>query len=113
MTHGLNRSKDSQTSLQSDLETPVDDTRVLGYDPLLPPQILQLESPLGNEAKHVVASARRRAARILNGQDDRLLIIVGPCSIHDTNAALEYGISNRFFSKISRSKIKRIGCQIV
>ena len=68
----------------------LDDKRVLGYDPLLPPQILQMEYPLTSEAKHVVSSARRRAERILAGIDDRLLVIVGPCSIHDPSAALEY-----------------------
>ncbi|KAI9366887.1 hypothetical protein DFJ73DRAFT_806013 [Zopfochytrium polystomum] len=77
-------------SAMLDEETQVDDTRILGYDPLLPPQILQLEHPLSTAGKHTVAKARRQAAKILKGDDDRLLVIVGPCSIHDANAAREY-----------------------
>ena len=75
----------------TDLDIPLDDTRVIGYDPLIPPQILQIEHPLSVKGKKVVAKARSCAIRILTGEDDRLLVIVGPCSIHDPSAALEYG----------------------
>ncbi|KAI9332306.1 hypothetical protein DFJ73DRAFT_630353 [Zopfochytrium polystomum] len=74
-----------------DADTPVDDTRIVGYGPLLPPQILMMDFPLTDHAKHVVAKGRRQAADILRGVDDRLLIIVGPCSIHDPDAARDYG----------------------
>ena len=73
-----------------DDESPMDDTRVQGYDPLLPPQILQLECPLNAEARKTITVARNQAGSILSGQDDRLLFIVGPCSIHDPEAAMEY-----------------------
>ncbi|KAJ3081799.1 3-deoxy-7-phosphoheptulonate synthase [Quaeritorhiza haematococci] len=74
----------------SDHEEEIDDTRVLGYQPLIPPQLLQVEIPVSPKSKRTVASFRRQAARILKNQDDRLLVVVGPCSIHDVNAALEY-----------------------
>lgn len=67
-----------------------DDTRILGYDPLLPPQILMQEIPLSNEAKADIQKFRAQASDIVAGLDDRLLIVVGPCSIHDTAAAMEY-----------------------
>ncbi|KAL2912568.1 3-deoxy-7-phosphoheptulonate synthase [Polyrhizophydium stewartii] len=73
-----------------DSDAPMDDTRVDGYDPLLPPQILQLEHPLPPAARETVAAARAAAARVLRGKDDRLCVIVGPCSIHDPAAALDY-----------------------
>ncbi|KAJ1339871.1 3-deoxy-7-phosphoheptulonate synthase [Batrachochytrium salamandrivorans] len=68
----------------------MDDTRVGGYDPLLPPQILQMECPLTAEGIATITKARLDAASILQGKDDRLLVVVGPCSIHDPATALEY-----------------------
>jgi 3-deoxy-7-phosphoheptulonate synthase len=64
----------------------------------VPPQILQLEQPLSQAAKATISAARRDAAAILNDNDDRLLVVVGPCSIHDVDAALEYGISISYIS---------------
>ncbi|KNC96795.1 3-deoxy-7-phosphoheptulonate synthase [Spizellomyces punctatus DAOM BR117] len=80
----------SKTNSDEDLDLPTDDTRVLGYDPLLPPQILQAEHPMTPQSKQTVQKARREAAKILRGDDDRILVVVGPCSIHDVDAALEY-----------------------
>ena len=67
-----------------------DDIRINGIRPLLPPAILTEELPLSEHASHTVASARRSIAAALAGEDDRLLVVAGPCSIHDTKAALEY-----------------------
>ena len=67
-----------------------DDARIGGYRPLLPPAILMEELPLSEHASNVVAQARLATERIIQGEDDRLLVIVGPCSIHDPKAALEY-----------------------
>ncbi len=67
-----------------------DDARIVGYRPLIPPAILMEELPLTEHASHVVAEARQQAGRIIQGRDDRLLVVVGPCSIHDPKAALEY-----------------------
>ena len=68
-----------------------DDLRIQSLHPLLPPAILMEELPIGEQASEVVTDARKRAEQAVRGQNDRLLVVVGPCSIHDTNAALEYG----------------------
>ena len=67
-----------------------DDARIGGYRPLLPPAILMEELPLTEHASNTVSRARANAEKIIQGLDDRLLVVVGPCSIHDTKAALEY-----------------------
>ncbi|CAI4213423.1 unnamed protein product [Parascedosporium putredinis] len=67
-----------------------DDTRVLGQDPLIPPALLASEIPMTQPALETVVNGRRDAAAIIQGEDDRLLVIVGPCSVHDPATALEY-----------------------
>lgn len=69
---------------------PVDDTRVLGQDPLIPPQLLLSEIPLTDASYETVLHGRWSAIQILTGKSDRLLVIVGPCSLHDPLTALEY-----------------------
>ena len=58
--------------------------------PLLPPAILLEELPVTERASNVVANSRQAIADVVSGRDSRLVVIVGPCSIHDTGAALEY-----------------------
>ena len=72
-----------------------DDLRITGTHPLVSPAILEYYLPLGEEASGLVAGARAQADAILSRQDDRLLAVVGPCSIHDPEAALEYGAKLR------------------
>src|ERR1043166_7656386 len=67
------------------------DLRIESYRPLLPPAILLEELPLGDAGAETVARGRADVARILRGEDDRLVLIVGPCSIHHTDPGLEYG----------------------
>lgn len=67
-----------------------DDLRITQVRPLLPPAILLEEIPVSETASNVVANAREAIAGILGGRDPRLVAIVGPCSIHDVNAAREY-----------------------
>ncbi|MGE0858348.1 MAG: 3-deoxy-7-phosphoheptulonate synthase [Gammaproteobacteria bacterium] len=67
-----------------------DDERIAGYRPLIPPAILMEELPVSEQASTTVNQARREAEAIVRGQDDRLLVVTGPCSIHDPKAALEY-----------------------
>ena len=67
-----------------------DDLRIRSLHPLLPPAILMEELPLSEKASEVVSEGRRQAEQIVRGEDDRLLVIVGPCSIHDPAAAMEY-----------------------
>ena len=68
-----------------------DDVRIDKLRPLIPPAILMEELPLTPEMTTTVASARQEVAKCLNGESDKLVVVVGPCSIHDTKAALEYG----------------------
>lgn len=68
-----------------------DDLRVTLLRPLIPPAILREELPISRRASKLVLEMRQQATRIIQGKDDRLLMIVGPCSIHDPKAALEYG----------------------
>jgi 3-deoxy-7-phosphoheptulonate synthase len=67
-----------------------DDLRIAGLRPLIPPAILFEELPITERASTVVSGAREEATRIVKGEDDRLLVVVGPCSIHDPDAALDY-----------------------
>lgn len=67
-----------------------DDLRIAQLKPLIPPAILMEELPISERAAHTVASARCALDAILAGADDRLVVVVGPCSIHDPQAALEY-----------------------
>src|SRR6266568_3042237 len=67
-----------------------DDLRIQSLRPLLPPAILMEEIPLDEPGAAFVAEARSAVAGVLHGQDDRLLVVVGPCSIHDPHAALDY-----------------------
>ena len=66
------------------------DLRVEGYRPLIPPAILLDELPLTETGSRTVASARDELVRILDREDDRLIVVVGPCSVHDVEAATEY-----------------------
>jgi 3-deoxy-7-phosphoheptulonate synthase len=67
-----------------------DDLRIESIDPLMPPALLLKDLPMSEAASEVVACARREIERILFHDDDRLLVVAGPCSIHDPEAALEY-----------------------
>jgi 3-deoxy-7-phosphoheptulonate synthase len=67
-----------------------DDLRIRSQHPLLTPALVLQDLPASEKATEVVASARKDAAMVISGQDDRLMVIVGPCSVHDTKAALEY-----------------------
>ncbi|GAA1072375.1 3-deoxy-7-phosphoheptulonate synthase [Nocardiopsis metallicus] len=70
--------------------TSTNDTRVASYKPLIAPQDLLAELPLGEESATLVESSRSEVKRVLDGEDDRLLVVVGPCSVHDTESALDY-----------------------
>ncbi|HEY7624483.1 MAG TPA: 3-deoxy-7-phosphoheptulonate synthase [Candidatus Limnocylindria bacterium] len=66
------------------------DLRVTGYRPLVPPAIILEELPLPETGSRAVASWREDLSRILARTDDRVMAVVGPCSIHDPVAALDY-----------------------
>jgi 3-deoxy-7-phosphoheptulonate synthase len=84
----------SAKQLADNNEGLIDDVRVTELRPLIPPSILIEELPVTPQIAVTVRSARAQAARIVRRRaddcDDRLLVIVGPCSIHDPAAAVEY-----------------------
>lgn len=67
------------------------DLRIRSTRPLITPEALQAEMPMPPPSARLVADARRQIEAILNRRDDRLIVVVGPCSIHDPGAAVDYG----------------------
>ncbi|VVT51098.1 uncharacterized protein SAPINGB_P002983 [Magnusiomyces paraingens] len=68
----------------------LEDHRIRGYDPLIAPDLLQSMYPLSESSSKHILGARTAATAVLEGRDDRLIVVVGPCSIHDPKAALDY-----------------------
>lgn len=66
------------------------DTRVDGYDPLISPLLLKSEVPVDPRSWSTIRRARQDCAKVIARTDDRLIVVVGPCSIHDTDQAIEY-----------------------
>ncbi len=67
-----------------------DDVRIKEIKELVPPAHVFREYPVSNRAAQTTYAARQAIHRVLHGADDRLLVVVGPCSIHDFDAAMEY-----------------------
>ncbi len=67
-----------------------DDVRITGMQEVIAPQDLIDEIPLSEAASKLVFATRKQISDIVHGTDQRLLIVIGPCSIHDPNAAIEY-----------------------
>jgi 3-deoxy-7-phosphoheptulonate synthase len=67
-----------------------DDLRIRQLKPLIPPAILLDELPITEPVSTLVARTRQEIADILHGRDDRVLVVAGPCSIHDPAAGLDY-----------------------
>src|SRR6201994_3146403 len=70
--------------------TRVDDVRIGAVRPLISPALLLDDMPAPDSAVTLVEKARAELAKVLAGSDDRLIVVVGPCSIHDHDQALEY-----------------------
>jgi 3-deoxy-7-phosphoheptulonate synthase len=67
-----------------------DDLRIRQLKPLIPPAILMEELPITEEVSTLVARSRQEIAGILRGDDQRVVVVVGPCSLHDPEAGLDY-----------------------
>ena len=67
-----------------------DDVRIDHLRPLLPPAILMEELPLPEDSAELVAITRKKVGDIIAGRDDRIVVVVGPCSVHDPAAAIDY-----------------------
>jgi len=72
------------------LATRVDDVRIRDVRPLISPALLQYELAITEPVQAFVEESRRQIAAVLRGDDKRLLVVVGPCSIHDSAQAMEY-----------------------
>ncbi len=72
------------------MHQPTSDLRIRAQKPLIAPAVLEDDLPLSDAGAQFVARTRQEVAAIVTGRDDRLLVVVGPCSIHDSDAALDY-----------------------
>jgi 3-deoxy-7-phosphoheptulonate synthase len=77
-------------NIRKKIMKPTDDLRVRGYRQLMEPSMLKQELAISKSAHKTVLSGRNAIEKILSREDKRLLVIVGPCSIHDEKAAYEY-----------------------
>jgi len=89
---GSDRGSDPRTQAKpgSVPDARTDDLRIGAVRALIAPQLLLEEAPIDAAAQSTVSNARHAIHRALHGADDRLVAVVGPCSIHDSAAALEY-----------------------
>ena len=70
--------------------TRIDDTRIGAVRPLITPALLEEKLPVPQAAQALVEGSRAAISRVLHGTDDRLIVVVGPCSIHDHDQAMDY-----------------------
>lgn len=68
----------------------IDNLNVASQEVLITPQQLKAEIPMSEAARNTVAQSREIIRNILDGKDQRLFVVVGPCSIHDVDAAIDY-----------------------
>ncbi|CEP17885.1 hypothetical protein [Parasitella parasitica] len=83
----------------------LDDKRIAHIKPLIPPQILMEDIPLTLKAAGTILEGRQGAENIIHRKDDRLLVVVGPCSIHDVDAGLEYAKSLIAYSEAAKDDL--------
>ena len=79
-----------KTELSTHDTTRIDDTRIGAVRPLITPALLEERLPVPDAAQALVESSRTAISNILHGKDDRLIVVVGPCSIHDHEQAMAY-----------------------
>jgi 3-deoxy-7-phosphoheptulonate synthase len=80
----------TEAQLASISTPPLEDLRVRGVTRLITPAQIKEQLPVSRSQMETVLRGREQARAIIRGEDDRLLVVVGPCSIHDSAAALEY-----------------------
>jgi len=78
------------TSSYFSMEDSTSDLHVVETRPLMSPALIHTDLPLDKAASGVVSTTRKKIQSILHGNDPRILVIVGPCSVHDVDAAIEY-----------------------
>ena len=82
--------KPSASPLSTHDTTRIDDTRIRAVRPLITPALLEEWLPAPGAAQALVEHSRAAISRVLHGADDRLVVVVGPCSIHDHGQAMDY-----------------------
>ncbi|EJF63381.1 3-deoxy-7-phosphoheptulonate synthase [Dichomitus squalens LYAD-421 SS1] len=83
----------------------LDDRRVKNIRPLIPPAILQEDLPLTLGAAETVLDGRKHTENILHSRDDRLLVVVGPCSVHNVESAKEYARLLRDYAETAKDDL--------
>ncbi|KAH9936269.1 uncharacterized protein B0H18DRAFT_1113684 [Fomitopsis serialis] len=83
----------------------LDDRRVRNIRPLIPPQILQEDLPLTLSAVQTVLEGRKATENILHSKDDRLLVVVGPCSVNNVESAMEYARLLRAYAEEAKDDL--------
>ncbi len=83
----------------------IDDVRIDGINDLVSPNEIIAQYPVPSETAALIEATRSRIAKIMRGEDSRLLVVIGPCSIHDADAALEYArrlvhVRNQYADKL-------------
>ena len=86
----------------------LDDTRISHLGPLIPPCCLLEQLPLSEVVADVVSEGRKEVQDIVQGRDDRLVCVVGPCSVHDPKAAKEYALVSCPFRPLFSSSCTHI-----
>ena len=84
------------------------DVNIEAFSPLITPQAIKQEIPFTDDAVKTVLNGRKDVENILTGSDDRLLVITGPCSIHDTDSALEYARRMKQLREAIKDKINLV-----
>ncbi|OSD07159.1 3-deoxy-7-phosphoheptulonate synthase [Trametes coccinea BRFM310] len=83
----------------------LEDRRVKATRPLIPPAILQEDLPLTLAAAETVLEGRKATENILHSRDDRLVVVVGPCSVHNVESALEYARRLREYAETAKDEL--------
>jgi len=86
----MNTHVHAATPLSTHDTTRIDDTRISAVRPLITPALLEEWLPVPDATRALVENSRTAISRVLHGADDRLIVVVGPCSIHDHDQAMEY-----------------------
>src|ERR1043165_3809682 len=89
------------------MSRPIDNQHVIEIKALPSPRAVKTKLPITDQAGALVVETREAIRRILHGQDrDRLLVIVGPCSIHDPDAAYEYAAKLKPVADALRDRVR-------
>jgi len=83
----------------------LENRRVKSTRPLIPPQILQEDLPLTLGAAQTVIEGRRAVENILRGDDDRIMVVIGPCSVNNVDAAIEYARNLRAYAEEAKDDL--------